>query len=182
MTTIAANQTACQEGPGILSVALRALAGFSPAFNPAAGDTPAHVSSACPVCGEKPNPIGEVARGVRVVATTSRPVGLSWFCFSHLAGFDGISAALAKHVADGSNGNGAAGDFDWFKPAVLNGAVGSETPRVLIPGLLWSGSKSLLAAPPKVGKSTLFFTGWARCTAARLSWARRFPRATPQRR
>ena len=160
MTTIAANQTACQTDPGILSVALRALADFSPKFTPAAGDTPAHVSSACPVCGEKPNPIGEVARGVRVVATTSRPVGLSWFCFSHLAGFDGISSALAKHGSNGSNGGGEDG-FGWIKTAVFNGEAVSDRPKVLIPGLLWAGAKTLLAAPPKLGKSTLFFHGLA---------------------
>ena len=99
MTTIAANQTACQEGPGILGFALHELRGFSPKFNPAADDVPAHVSAACPVCSETPNGTGMVARAVRVVMSTSKPVSLAWYCFSHHSGYAGIAAALAKHRA-----------------------------------------------------------------------------------
>ena len=103
MTTIAANQTACQEGPGILGFALHELRGFSPKFNPAADDVPAHVSAACPVCSETPNGTGMVARAVRVVMSTSKPVSLAWYCFSHHSGYAGIAAALAKHRAKVTN-------------------------------------------------------------------------------
>ena len=100
VTTIAVNQVACQAGPGILGFALHELQGFSPQFIPGdADDIPARVEAACPVCDSKPNGAGQVARAVRVVMSTSRPVSLAWYCFNHHGGFDGIRVALEKHRA-----------------------------------------------------------------------------------
>ena len=76
---------------GILAVALRALADFSPALVPVGKNSQA-VLATCPVCIGEPGSL----RSLRVEAVDV-PKRLNWYCSLHRGGFNGVQYALSKH-------------------------------------------------------------------------------------
>ena len=76
---------------GILAVAIRALAGFSPALVPVGKDSQAVIAT-CPVCIGEPGSLGSLR-----VDAVDVPKRLSWHCSLHNGGFRGVEFALGKH-------------------------------------------------------------------------------------
>ena len=76
---------------GILAVALRALAGFSPALVPSGKNSQAVIAT-CPVCIGEPGSLGSLR-----VEAVDVPKRLNWHCSLHRGGFNGVAYALSKH-------------------------------------------------------------------------------------
>ena len=89
--SIHANATANPTDTGILAVALRALADFSPALVPVGKNSQAVIAT-CPVCIGERGSIGSLR-----VEAVDVPQRLSWHCYLHNGGFAGVQYALGKH-------------------------------------------------------------------------------------